>query len=158
MITQQELKELFDYNNGQLLAKKKSKQRNIGDALGTPNEKGYLIAHVNAKLYRVHRLIFLYHHGYMPNQIDHINGKRSDNRIENLRQATSVQNAQNRMTIASSGFKGVYWHKKTKRWTASICIGRKNIHLGSFENIDAAKAVAVQARKDVHGSFAKGEK
>jgi hypothetical protein len=158
MITQSQLLELFDYKDGQLISKQKSKRRNVGDVLGKINDRGYVTASVQGDVYRVHRLIFFWHHGVMPEQIDHINGIRDDNRIENLRPATSSENAQNRIASSVSGTKGVYWHKQINRWVASICVNRKNIHLGSFEDIDAAKAVAMQARKDVHGSFAKGEK
>jgi hypothetical protein len=158
MITQSKLLELFNYKDGQLISKQKSKRRNVGDALGKINDRGYVIATVQGDVYRVHRLIFLWHYGVMPEQIDHINGVRDDNRIDNLRPATSSENAQNRMASSVSGTKGVYWHKQINRWVASICVNRKNIHLGSFENIDAAKAVAMQARKDAHGSFARNEK
>ena len=158
MITQSQLLELFDYKDGQLISKQKSKRRNVGDVLGKINDRGYVTASVQGDVYRVHRLIFFWHYGVMPEQIDHINGLRHDNRIENLRPATSSENAQNRIAVSASGTKGVYWHKQINKWVASICVNRKNIHLGSFENIYAAKAVAMQARKDVHGSFAKGEK
>lgn len=155
MITQIELKELFDYENGQLLFKQKSKRRNIGDALGKITAKGYLTSSVNGNVYCIHRLVFLWHHGFMPEQVDHINGIRNDNRIENLREATSSENAQNRIALSCSGVKGVYWHKQIKRWVPSICINRKNIHLGSFENIEDAKLIAINARKEAHGKFAK---
>lgn len=154
MITQTELIELFSYKDGQLISKKKVARRNVGDVLGVVNENGYVKGTVNGNVYRVHRLIFLYHHGFIPKQIDHINGNRSDNRIENLRQATSKENNYNRKALGISGTKGVYWHKQIQRWVASICIDRKNIHLGSFKNIEDAKAVAVQARKNLHGEFA----
>lgn len=157
MITQSQLLDLFDYQDGRLVSKQKSKRRNVGDALGKINDRGYVVASVQGNVYRVHRLIFLWHYGVMPEQIDHINGLRNDNRIENLRPATSSENAQNRIASSISGTKGVYWHKQINRWVASICVNRKNIHLGSFENIDAAKAVAMQARKKLHGSFAKDE-
>jgi hypothetical protein len=157
MITQAQLLELFEYKDGQLISKQKSKRRNVGDVLGKINDRGYVTATVQGDVYRVHRLIFLWHYGVMPEQIDHINGVRDDNRIENLRPATSSENAQNRIASSVSGTKGVYWHKQINRWVASICVNRKNIHLGSFEDIDAAKTVAMQARKDVHGSFARGK-
>jgi hypothetical protein len=155
MITQTELKLLFDYVDGRLIAKTNSKTRKIGQTFCTVTEKGYLKGSVNGKSYKAHRLVFLYHHGYMPLQIDHIDGNPANNLIENLREATSAQNNQNRKAIGASNIKGVYWHKQINRWVASICVNRKNIHLGSFENIDDAASVATQARQKLHGEFAR---
>jgi len=55
------------------------------------------------------------HHGYMPPEVDHINGDRADNRIENIRAANRSENQCNRFALANntSGYPGVSWHKKT---------------------------------------------
>ena len=153
MITQAELKNLFDYVGGQLIAKTNSNKRKVGDALSSQTDKGYLRSSVSGKSYRVHRLVFLYHHGYMPEQVDHIDGNRTNNRIENLREATSSQNNQNRKATGSSGIKGVVWHKQSKKWVASICVNRKSVHLGSFLSIEEAALVASRARQSAHGEF-----
>ena len=97
MIAQERLKSLFDYVDGQLIAKTKSKGRNIGDALRSVSGNGYLKGSVDGKQYKVHRLVFLYFHGFMPSQVDHIDGNRKNNKIKNLREATSAQNNQNIM-------------------------------------------------------------
>ena len=157
MITKEKLKSLFDYVDGQLIAKTKSKSRNIGDALHSVSEKGYLKGSVDGRQYKVHRLVFLYFHGFMPRQIDHIDGNRQNNKIENLREATSAQNSQNRMATGASKIKGVVWHKQSRKWVASICINRKSIHLGSFQKIEDAALVANQARQKLHGEFARGQ-
>jgi hypothetical protein len=150
MIMQEELKELVDYVDGKLIAKTNSKQRKVGDALNSLTDKGYLRSSVGG-------LVFLYHHGYMPNQVDHIDGDRMNNRIENLREATSTQNNQNRKATSSSGVKGVVWHKQSKKWVASICVNRKNIHLGSFLSIEEAALIANKARQSAHGEFYRGQ-
>jgi len=157
MITQTELKLLFDYVDGKLIAKTNSKTRKIGQTFCSVTEKGYLRGSVNGKSYKAHRLIFLYHYAYMPLQIDHIDGNPANNKIENLREATSAQNNQNRKAIGVSNIKGVYWHKQINRWVASICVNRKNIHLGAFKNIDDAALVATEARKKLHGEFTRGQ-
>lgn len=157
MINYAELKLMFDYKDGQIIAKSNSKSRKYGDVVGSLNSNGYLVASVKSKIYRVHRLIFMWHYGFMPEQVDHINGIRSDNRIENLRQVTATQNNQNRKAMSKSGFKGVHWHKQSKKWVASICINRKSVHLGSFINKKDAAQVATEARSKLHGEFAKGE-
>jgi len=156
MITQSKLKELVDYVDGKLIAKTNSKQRKVGDVLSSLTDKGYLRSSVGGKSYRVHRLVFLYHHGYMPTQVDHIDGNRMNNRIENLREATSSQNNQNRKATGSSGIKGVAWHKQSKKWVASICVNRKSVHLGSFPSIEEAAFVANKARQSAHGEFYRG--
>jgi hypothetical protein len=156
MITQAELKNLFDYVDGQLIAKTNNNTRKAGDALRSITGKGYLSGRINGRTYRVHRLVFLYFHGFMPPQVDHIDGNRQNNRIENLRKATSAQNNQNRMATGASKIKGVVWHKQSKKWVASICINRKSVHLGSFEKIEDAAQVATDARKKLHGDFARG--
>jgi hypothetical protein len=156
MITQAELKNLFDYVDGQLVAKTDSNKRKAGNALRSITGKGYLSGRINGRTYRVHRLVFLYFHGFMPPQIDHIDGNRQNNQIENLRKATSAQNNQNRVATGATKIKGVVWHKQSKKWVASICINRKSVHLGSFEKIEDAAKVATDARKKLHGEFAKG--
>jgi len=156
MITQAELKNLFDYVDGQLVAKTNCNKRKAGDVLGATNEKGYLRGRVNQRLYRVHRLVFLYFHGFMPPQVDHIDGNRMNNKIDNLREATSTQNNQNRKATSSSGVKGVVWHKQSKKWVASICINRKSVHLGSFLSIEDAAFAANKARQLAHGEFYRG--
>lgn len=153
MITQEKLKELVDYVDGMLVAKTNSKCRKVGDTLSSLTDKGYLRSSIGGKSYRVHRLVFLYHHGYMPIQVDHIDGNRINNKIENLRDATSSQNNQNRKATSSSGIKGVVWHKQSKKWVASICVNRKSVHLGSFLSIEEAALVANRARQLAHGDF-----
>lgn len=89
-------------------------------------------------------------------QVDHINGNKLDNRRCNLRLATSSQNQQNRRVGKdnTSGFKGVSWHKKSKKWCAQITVNRKVKHIGIFDDsIEAAKAYD-KAAKELHGVFA----
>jgi hypothetical protein len=159
MVTQDRLHELFDYKDGQLIAKIKRKRRNVGDVMGSKTDRGYLAVCVDGKNYKVHRIIYLYHHGNLPEQIDHINGIRTDNRIENLRPATDLQNSQNRKPLAKSGVKGVYWNKRSKKWVANICVNRKNKHLGSFKTLEEAAMIATSERLAAHKDYAwKGEK
>ena len=147
---------MFDYVDGQLIAKTDNNKRKAGDALRSITGKGYLSGSVNGRKCRVHRLVFLYFYGFMPSQVDHIDGNRQNNQIENLREATSAQNNQNRVATGASKIKGVVWHKQSKKWVASICINRKSVHLGSFEKIEDAAQVATDARKKLHGKFARG--
>ncbi len=89
--------------------------------------------------------------------IDHINGVRDDNRLENLRMADSLQNNFNRGTQRrdKSGFKGVCIKKGSKRWVAQITIDGKRKHLGLFDTAEEAAAAYDAVAKQIHGAFFK---
>ena len=86
--------------------------------------------------------------------VDHINGNRLDNRRQNLRIASLLQNNKNKRSIAKSGYKNVYPVPHGKRWYAKIMVDRNRIHLGTFATkIEAARAYNEAAQK-YHGEFA----
>ena len=97
-ITQELLKEHFEYRDGHLWwVKPTSKRIKIRQQFGCCNNEGYIFGGLRGKYYYEHRLIWLYHYGEWPKEcIDHINGIKDDNRIENLREATKQQNNFNR--------------------------------------------------------------
>jgi hypothetical protein len=142
MLTQGYLKELFKYHNdGYLIRKiKTSNSVKIGDTAGCDTGNGYKKIVVCGKPYLSHRLIFFWHYGFWPKEIDHINGAASDNRIENLRAANRNQNGKNRALSLknTSGFTGVVQDKIRNKWIAQITVNRKNIFLGRFENMQEA--------------------
>lgn len=106
-----------------IYARRRSK--NIGD------EKAYTIP--------MHRVIIGAKHGEF---VDHINRNKLDNRRQNLRICTKSQNNRN------LGYKGYYWHKQTKRWSAQISIDNKRKHLGRFDKkSDARKAYLIEYNK-----------
>jgi len=119
-----------------------SKRVRLGSEAGSMNAYGYLRVRVEGRSYLVHRLAWLLSRGHWPtNQIDHINGIRTDNRISNLREATPLENQQNLKLRKnnSSGFIGV--RKSLARWQALIAVGGKRICLGSYATPeDAAEA------------------
>ena len=89
MVTQEQLKELVEYKEGFLIAKVKWADKIVvGSIIGTKNKDGYLQVGIQKKKYYVHRLIFLYHFGFLPESVDHIDGDKNNNRIENLRAAS----------------------------------------------------------------------
>lgn len=104
---------------------------------------GYLIGSIFKNLYKTHRLIWKLYYGTEPEQIDHINGKRNDNKISNLRAATAAINAKNaaRRKDNKSRITGVFWDKKSKKWRASINVNNKKICLGCYDSLDAAAIV-----------------
>jgi hypothetical protein len=153
------LNELFEYDKetGDLIWKVcKARRVKVGDIAGYPQSTGYKRLKINAKDYLVHRIVFLMHKGYLPKTIDHINGDRLDNRIENLRAVTANQNQHNRKLNSNntSGFKGVSWCKRDNKWKAAIKLEGKKINLGRFNTPEEADAVVRKAREELHGSFA----
>jgi hypothetical protein len=136
MLTQERVKELFDYNpeTGELVRKvSTSSNAKAGDVAGSPNNRGYLVTQINRERYLNHRLIWLHVHGFFPeHQIDHINRIRSDNRLENLREVSQSCNMRNacQKSNNTSGVQGVHWFKRDQKWQAHIQTGKKNHHLG----------------------------
>jgi hypothetical protein len=162
MITQQQLKEYLSYDpdTGTFLRVKKAGKFKSGDVLGTRHSTGYIVIRINDKLYKAHRLAWLYMHGEFPVlKIDHINRDGCDNRLENLRLVTQKQNCENRSLGKNnkSGHPGVDWCKKLCKWRARITVNYKGLHLGYFANIedaiDAYKEHAAQLH--THNCFAK---
>lgn len=157
MITQEELKELLNYNpdTGIFTYNKPRNKCTKGKIAGTRHVNGYTHIQLNGKIYKAHRLAWLYVYGYFPECIDHINCDKDDNRIENLREATITQNNHNVKLSKNntSGIKGVCWHKKAKKWCATIGVYGKTIYLGLFDDLELAELVINEARLKYHGEF-----
>lgn len=120
MLTQAELKLHLHYcPESGIFTRLQSKTRVelIGMPTGAIDKLGYVIIYITGKVYKAHRLAWIYIHGAHPeNLIDHINGNRSDNRISNLRQATTSQNLYNKRMYStnSSQVKGVHWYSRNQ--------------------------------------------
>ena len=155
-VTTDFVRELFDYDGENLRWKNKShpcSHCKIGSVAGYLNYDGYRHIRIRGKIYKAHRLVWLWHHGTWPNpEADHINRIPSDNRIENLREATHQENSENRgiRNDNTSSQTGVSWYKPTKKWVAHIGVGGKQIHLGYFDDFDEACAAREEAKIKYH--------
>lgn len=159
-LTQAEAHRLFEYRDGTLYWKPKIMSRGRpsvldGKKVGCQNGNGYLVVVHNKRKYYLHQLIFLMHNGYIPSNIDHVDGIGSNNRIENLREASVSQNMQNTKlnTLNISGFKGVHFNKQKKKWQAKLWLHGKQI-ARIFESKDLAIEFMGLFREMAHGQFA----
>lgn len=148
----------YDPSTGVLTWKAPTSNRvKVGSIVTCRDTHGYIIVRLNRRLYRAHRLIFLYMTGQFPeNDADHVNGDRSDNSWVNLRQATRQENLRNKRPALNtvSGAKGVDRLSDSK-WRARICIDRHTVHLGCFSSLDEAKLAYAQAAHKHFGEFAR---
>lgn len=127
----------------------KMARRKHGEEAGHLHHQGYRVVVLHNRQYQVHRIVWLYVYGAMPDgHIDHINRCRDDNRICNLRIVTRSQNKHNGNTYANntSGEPGVYFMTSIGRWQARINVGGVRRHLGSFVNFEDAVAARRRAK------------
>jgi hypothetical protein len=164
LITADELRRLLKYDpeTGDFLWRIRRGRAHLNFIAGSisPDKRGrnYRRININGKLYRAHRLAWLYVNGSWPiNHVDHINGNSLDNRIVNLREATNAENMMNcgAKKNNTSGFKGVSWHKVTGRWQAIIRADGKLKHLGIFATPEEAFVAYSDAAKRYHGQFSR---
>jgi hypothetical protein len=128
--------------------------RRLYQPAGTKCKDGYLGICLNGPRIRSHRIAWALYHGEWPeNQIDHINGDKSDNRIVNLRKATNSQNGKN-LPIKSnnkSGYPGVFF--RSNKWRVQIKVDHKSISLGSYSDFDEAVKVKKEAEAKYFGKW-----
>lgn len=148
-ITSAELNELFRYDpeSGKLYWRvDKSAAVRAGDEAGG-RSFGYQRLTIDYRRYFVHRIIWLMAHGAIRTdlQVDHINGIRHDNRLENLRLVSHQGNQQNQTKA-----KGYYWNKLARKWNAQVKIDGKAVHLGYFDNEQDAHQAYLAGKKIHH--------
>lgn len=152
------LNELFTYNpdTGLIYWKAKGKGRIKKKEAGTLLYSGYIGVCVGPKRIQAHRLAWALFYGKEPkDQIDHINGIKTDNRICNLREATNSQNGKNlKLSKASTtGIAGVSYSKKYKNYRAYIKVEFKQKYLGTFKTLEEAKLARQNAEIKYFGEW-----
>jgi hypothetical protein len=141
------LRALFDYKDGNLYWKFSVGGSTVkGGKAGT--DADYNVIRLFGTQYFTHRLIWIWHYGDIPEEIDHINRKRLDNRIENLRLATHSQNGMNRSNV-----KGMYWDKDRECWLVRIRKNKKTYFIGRTKDMKKAIEMRKNAEDKYHGEF-----
>lgn len=156
-ITAQELRSLLHYEPDTGIFRwiaSRGSRATIGAEVGSADSYGYKTVRLNKKSYKLHRLAWLYTYGCWPSgDLDHINGIRSDNRIENLRDVSRKVNLENQRTAKnnrSTGILGVYFDKRKNVFYSRISMHNKSIHLGSFLTPELAQAAYLEAKRRLH--------
>jgi hypothetical protein len=153
-LTAQRVRELFTYDpQTGVFSRIKQCGKGLPGPVGWP-VRGHLAVQVDGYNQYVHRLVWLHHYGSWPkDQIDHINGIKTDNRISNLRDVPRGLNQQNFRRPNknnTSGFLGVSWFSKTSKWAARITFDGKCKSIGYFDTKEDAYQAYLCAKRRLH--------
>jgi hypothetical protein len=160
----EELRARFDYCDivGRLTYKTDCGGVTIGEyaggVLAHGKRAGYTSLKFKSEIYSMHQLVWLHQHGVVAGQVDHIDGDKSNNLLENLRECTTQENNWNKVeqSTNTSGHRGVRVNNGKKRdtFSASIIVSGKSIRLGTFKTFDEAVDARVSAEQKIFGQFA----
>lgn len=154
-LTQDVLKKLLFYDPETGLFKRRvhtSNRIKVGEVAGSPTKRGYIAIYLMGKLYKAHRLAWLYSYGvWPPSWIDHINRITHDNRLQNLRLSTPKQNSQNRIKSNRVSLSGILGSSRSgKKFTARISFNGKSQYLGTFDSAELAHSAYMRAKHENH--------
>lgn len=157
-ITAERVRELVSYSAETGIFRWKASRPGCraGDVTGSRTANGYIRLHLDGVKFLAHRIAWLYVHGSFPSQdVDHINGDRTDNSIANLRDVSRSHNMQNRASAnrnSRTGMLGVRINKNSRRapWSAVIKTAGKAIWLGSYASAEDAHAAYLSAKARLH--------
>lgn len=169
-LTQEYVRSLFDYDpeTGILTWKERplshfstrrawnsTNSRCAGKVAGRLDSNGYVEVGIDGKIYKAHRVIWIIQTGEWPDEIDHDDGVRDNNRFKNLKNGSHGGNMLNKSKRRDnqSGICGVGWHKKDCRWIAHIKVSGKQIRLGGFVNMEDA----IAARRAAEAQYGFGK-
>lgn len=158
-LTRERLLEVLDYDRESGVFRWKRRLSNraaAGAVAGSPHSlERYIIIGIDGRLYRAHRLAWLWCFGVWPGpQVDHVDGDRQNNRIANLRACTGHTNLQNlrhgHADGSGGGLLGVSWREHAKKWVATIYVDGRSRHLGYRDTAEQAHALYVEAKRRLH--------
>ena len=157
MITQTYLKEVFNYDGSDLIWKESKGLAVKGKIAGTLNSRGYRHIRLNMQFYQAHRLIWIWNHGFLNDDhlIDHIDGNRLNNSIDNLRTCSSSENSCNRNVSNRNqvGTKNIYTTKSGLYCVECRLYGKQH-RTCKFKTVGEAIAVRDVFVASIHKEFA----
>jgi hypothetical protein len=159
-LTQEEARRLLHYDpeRGEFWWKVRAPGRQLDRPAGCYNKlRNTHEIRINYRLYKAHRLAFLWMTGDMPALVDHRDCNPRNNAWKNLRPATPSENSRNakRSKNNTSGIKGVWWHSQIRAWCAEIWVDSKKRSLGCWLRKEDAAYAYASAAKELHGEFAR---
>lgn len=119
--------------------------RSSGKPFGAIQKNGYFMGSFNNRRWYAHRLVWLLHYGSVPAQLDHIDGDKTNNRIENLRPVTNQENSQNRRDCV-----GASWQQVTQCWQVGIQHAGRKIYVGRYSCLLDARAAYIRMKRHLH--------
>lgn len=147
---------LFTVNEqGQLIRKANAGKAKAGQAAGNPHNAGYLRVRVDGQYILVHRVVYAVVYGELPDEVDHKDGDRTNNRPGNLRKASRAEQMRNTATMRNnkSGTKGIWYDARRSRWRARVNVNGTEHQ--SYHDSEAEALVWLnRTRAKVHGEFA----
>lgn len=161
MISHEELLDTLTYNpdTGAFFWKNKGRGRQLNKEVGSWDMYGYKTVRLgkqnNNKSYKLHRLAWFYATGEWPkHDIDHLNGIRHDNRMENLRDVPRKMNLENQRKIKNrptkTGLIGAYFDSRKDMFYSRISHHDKSIYLGSFKTAEEAHNKYMETKRQIH--------
>jgi len=153
-MTPERLHELLKYDpeTGLFTWAKVRRGCRLGGVVGCQMKSGYISIRLDNELFYAHRLVWLYVYDKWPiDQIDHIDGKRANNKLANLREVSNLENAQNirgPKIKNKSGFLGV--RKENSKWLAEIKVNYRPIRIGLFATPEEAHEAYILTKRRLH--------